>query len=145
MTYEHSRVVFIPRCCWPSGISSFVCLLQDNFRTLDYLTNSSISGNLLVNGNVILILVKTRKWKAKGTYQHRACDRHLAVSRCSCYSHPNLCVMIYRSKSQWMVDHLHQHQWSPPFLRILAALAPGTVQKCWHPEQIASGKEERAS
>lgn len=54
--------------------------------------------------DVVLILVKTRKWKGKGTYTQSlwVCDLLHLVSRCGCCSHPGLWVMVYRSKRQWM-------------------------------------------
>lgn len=106
MTCKYSRVIFIPGWydCWPSGISLCVCLLQDNFRTLDYLMNSNISENVLGNGQCHINFGENKKMKGE-RYIYRACDLLQLVSRCSCFSHPGLWVMTYRSKGQ--VDGYH--------------------------------------
>lgn len=67
MTYEYSRVVFVPGCynCWLSGASPCIFLLQDNFRTLDYLTNSNISENVLGNGQCHIDFGENKKMKGE--------------------------------------------------------------------------------
>lgn len=82
--------------------------------------------------NVVLILVKTRKWKGKGTYTPRlwVCDLPHLVSRCGCFSHPGLWVMVYRSKRQRMAAILLASINNPPFLPQKSSEMPAPGTSC---------------